>query len=144
MPKISQLKLEIRGNDPQSDSVGGNMGIGSNMKGGITSKGGNTGNFFGGPSSWDPYSKGIDPNLLRSSLASRGVSVPSKKLEDLKREKHIISEAKTEVPSGDNKPASLIINSEGGLPTNRKKTLKDAVKPKHKRKKRGSASTNGS
>ncbi|XP_038695072.1 exosome complex component RRP45A-like isoform X2 [Tripterygium wilfordii] len=38
-------------------------------------------NFFGGPSSWDPYSKGADPEFLKASLASRGM--PYRKLPKL-------------------------------------------------------------
>ena len=33
---------------------------------------GSTKSFIGGPSSWDPNSKGIDSNALKASLASRG------------------------------------------------------------------------
>ncbi|KAI4356623.1 hypothetical protein L6164_000632 [Bauhinia variegata] len=29
-------------------------------------------NFLGGPSSWDPYSEGVKPDVLKASLASRG------------------------------------------------------------------------
>lgn len=70
--------------------------------------------------------------------------MPSKRQENTREEKHIISEAKAEVPSIDNNPACFIINSKVGQPANREKTLKDAVKPKHKRKKKGSSSINGS
>ncbi|XP_031393439.1 exosome complex component RRP45A-like isoform X2 [Punica granatum] len=53
MAKIAQLKLKAEeSNAHQSDSVGGNTGVGSSAKEGITSRGGNSKNFVGGPSSW--------------------------------------------------------------------------------------------
>ncbi|PKI69834.1 hypothetical protein CRG98_009709, partial [Punica granatum] len=146
MAKIAQLKLKAEeSNAHQSDSVGGNTGVGSSAKEGITSRGGNSKNFVGGPSSWDPYSKGVDPDLLKSSLASRGVSVTSKKQDDLSEEKQLIAEDKAQVAPSDSSPASSVIeSSKSGPPAEREKTLKDAVKPKHKRKKRNSASIDGS
>ncbi|GMP46823.1 hypothetical protein CsSME_00014838 [Camellia sinensis var. sinensis] len=37
----------------------------------INVKDGHSKSFIGGPSSWDPYSKGIDPDALKTSLAAR-------------------------------------------------------------------------
>lgn len=90
--------------------------------------------FSGGPSSWDPYSKGVDPDLLKSSLASRGALRPHTK-EPVVRREHL-SETKPE-QSSDVKPAPVrkdhMLDNEG---PKEPKTLKDAVKPKHKRKKK--------
>ncbi|KAK7858029.1 exosome complex component rrp45b [Quercus suber] len=48
--------------------------------------GGDAKNFIGGPSSWDPYSAGINSDFLQASLASRGITMPSRKEQDSKGE----------------------------------------------------------
>uniref|UniRef100_A0A5B7B6T0 Protein ECERIFERUM 7 n=1 Tax=Davidia involucrata TaxID=16924 RepID=A0A5B7B6T0_DAVIN len=103
---------------------------------------GNAMSFIGGPSSWDPYSKGIDPDVLKATLASHGA--PGKKLEESRHEKSC--ETKTDQPLEDPDPAPSPNEAAGtGLQTNgEKKTLKDAVKPKHKRKKKTSSNTDAS
>lgn len=101
-------------------------------------------NFIGGPSSWDPYSKGVDTDFLKASLGSRGISNPSRIQKDLgSQEKH--SESETQEMHEDVKPAPPVINEpQTGLHTNGGKTLKDAVKPKNKRKKRASSASGAS
>ncbi|XP_057479380.1 exosome complex component RRP45A-like isoform X1 [Actinidia eriantha] len=95
--------------------------------------------FIGGPSSWDPYSKGIDPDALKASLASRGALTSHKKIGELRH-----------VPLSETEPDQLLTNIQpapspdnGAVGTgghiSGKKTLKDAVKPKHKRKNESSS-----
>ncbi|GLU19302.1 hypothetical protein SLE2022_355610 [Rubroshorea leprosula] len=101
---------------------------------------GNAKNFIRGPASWDPYSKGVDPELLKTSLASRGMSTPNKK-QDLENEKKP-DEAELEGPPNDaNLGSSVIHESLTEMWTNKEKTLEDAVKPKSKRKKKASSKT---
>ncbi|KAB1227606.1 Protein ECERIFERUM 7 [Morella rubra] len=100
-------------------------------------------NFVGGPSSWDPYSEGVNSDFLKASLASRGISTPSRKEKGL-REGNMSCEAKPVEPHDDVSIVSAPIETVGtALQTNIEKTLKDAVKSKHKRKKKAS-STGGS
>lgn len=98
---------------------------------------GSTKSFVGGPSSWDPYSKGIDSDALKASLASRGAVTPNKKLEEPKHE------TETRQPLADNNPSPLPNETSSGigLQTSGEKTLKDAIKPKHKRKKKASGAS---
>ncbi|TXG73263.1 hypothetical protein EZV62_001842 [Acer yangbiense] len=104
--------------------------------------GGST-NLVGGPTSWDPYSKGVDSDFLKASLASRVKVAPEKKPDSVGERKP--TELKPEEPPEDNKSASMKIEaSEAGLRKDGPKTLKDAVKPKHKRKKKASAVANKS
>lgn len=85
---------------------------------------------IGGPSSWDPYSKGADADLLKASLASHGTLTPNKK-----QKESIVREVKVE--DQDMESASSQIKSPG---MTGEKTLKDAVKPKNKRKNKPSSS----
>lgn len=66
----------------------------------------------------------------------------SKEQDDSTDEKQLI-EDKAPVPRSDSNPAPSITASSKSE-ASREATLKDAVKPKHKRKKRGSASIDGS
>ncbi|KAJ1391269.1 Ribosomal protein S5 domain 2-type fold [Sesbania bispinosa] len=94
-------------------------------------------NFIGGPSSWDPYSECVNSDLLKASLASRGPSAPSKQ-KDSRRQ------TKPEEPPQEIKTDSSPIDTAPTAEQNKEgKTLKDAVKPKNRRKKRAS-SNNGS
>ncbi|KAF4394344.1 hypothetical protein G4B88_018494 [Cannabis sativa] len=91
----------------------------------------------------DPYSKGVDPELLKASLASRGRSTTNKKQEDPKKD-HTLSEIKLEEPPTVVNQGSLAVDpAQPEQQSKGEKTLKDAVKPKHKRKKKQS-STGGS
>ncbi|XP_022898313.1 exosome complex component RRP45A isoform X1 [Olea europaea var. sylvestris] len=93
--------------------------------------------FIGGPSSWDPYSKGVNADELKASLASR-VAVTSPKDTTPLVEPPVTV---TDLPVTSTTAASSSTETTGaGQQTNKEKTLKDAVKPKHKRKKKTSAS----
>ncbi|KAF5725466.1 hypothetical protein HS088_TW23G00188 [Tripterygium wilfordii] len=88
--------------------------------------------------SWDPYSKGADPEFLKASLASRGSSIPNEKQSNLIGEE-IPRESKQSLE--DTGPVSSVIDtSRTEQPINVQKTLKDAVKTKNKRRK-GASST---
>ncbi|KAH6814756.1 3'-5'-exoribonuclease family protein [Perilla frutescens var. frutescens] len=92
---------------------------------------------IGGPSSWDPYSKGVDADELKASLASRGVATPNEKMDvapspDVVPPENRQSNVKDESLT-DADPSPL---PRAGEETNKAKTLLDAVKPKHKRKKK--------
>ncbi|EXB93334.1 Exosome complex component rrp45 [Morus notabilis] len=98
-----------------------------------------TKNFIGGPSSWDPYSKGVDPDFLKASLALRGASTASKKQEVSKNEK-MHGVAKLEETTKDVNEGFLPVEAaQAEQPTRGEKTLKDAVKPKNRRKKNQSS-----
>ncbi|XP_050274497.1 exosome complex component RRP45A-like isoform X1 [Quercus robur] len=98
-------------------------------------------NFVGGPSSWDPYSAGVNSDFLKASLASRGTTMPSRKEQDSRGE-NMSGEAKpVEPPEDINVSSSNIEASETVLRTNGEKTLKDAVKPKNKRKMKSSSTS---
>ncbi|KAK7406029.1 hypothetical protein VNO78_07644 [Psophocarpus tetragonolobus] len=91
-------------------------------------------NFAGGPSSWDPYSECVDSDLLKASLASSGSSVPSKQKDSRHETKP--KESPQEVKT-DSTPTDKALTDEQ---SNEAKTLKDAVKPKHRRKRKVSSS----
>lgn len=101
-----------------------------------------TRSFIGGPSSWDPYSKGIDSDFLKASLASHGLIKQNTKQKDSRGEMKA-PDVKSEEPNADIDPALSPMKTVGTTPqTNGEKTLKDAVKPKNKRKKKASSNTN--
>ncbi|KAK1269107.1 hypothetical protein QJS04_geneDACA006771 [Acorus gramineus] len=52
-------------------------------KQGATNGGGNVKTFLGGPSNWDPYSKAISPNLMKSTSSVSGSLAISKEQGDL-------------------------------------------------------------
>ncbi|XP_052311614.1 exosome complex component RRP45A isoform X2 [Populus trichocarpa] len=124
-----------RGNDNDGD-------IKPSKLGGTGRGQGNAMNFLGGPSSWDPYLKVVDPDSLKASLASRGVSTRHVKQ---KGSEENSPKTDPEKPTEDIKQATLATDTSGtALQTNGEKTLKDAVKPKNKRRKRASPSMKGS
>ncbi|KAK1403568.1 Exosome complex component RRP45 [Heracleum sosnowskyi] len=92
--------------------------------------------FIGGPSSWDPYSKGVDIDALRASPVSQVVEAPTKKLEDPKVDQP--SDIEITQPVADNLPIEV---DDTGLQISEEKTLTDAIKPKHKRRKKKKASS---
>lgn len=95
-------------------------------------KDGSSKNFTGGPSSWDPYSECVNSDLLKASLASRGQLTPSK-------QKDSRQETKPEEPVQEIKTVSAPLDTAlTAGQSNEGKTLKDAVKPKNKRKKKTS------
>ncbi|KAK9698295.1 hypothetical protein RND81_08G094400 [Saponaria officinalis] len=86
--------------------------------------------FIGGPLCWDPYSKGVDLELLKVSLASLGKVMYKKENEQIS-ERHLRSGEAMER----NIPVQVLTgDSDVGLHTSKVKTLKDAVKPRNKRK----------
>lgn len=98
-------------------------------------KDGSSKNFTGGPSSWDPYSECVNSDLLKASLASRGQSTPSK-------QKDSRQETKPEEPAQEIKTVSAPMDTAlTAGQSNEGKTLKDAVKPKNKRKKKTSSNS---
>ncbi|XP_073016384.1 exosome complex component RRP45A-like isoform X4 [Primulina eburnea] len=94
--------------------------------------------FIGGPSSWDPYSKGINGDELKASLASRAAATSVEKMAvspSVKTHFTMIDKTPTEMDS----TPLLQQTIEAGEQTIKVKTLMDAVKPKHRRKKKTKA-----
>ncbi|KAL3828211.1 hypothetical protein ACJIZ3_017013 [Penstemon smallii] len=99
--------------------------------------------FIGGPSSWDPYSKGINADELEVSLALRAAVPLVEKMDILPpAEPHVamVDQSQNDVIN----PAPSQETAGAGEQTNKVKTLKDAVKPKHKRKKKVAPNAQGS
>ncbi|XP_073292402.1 exosome complex component RRP45A-like isoform X3 [Primulina huaijiensis] len=83
----------------------------------------------------DPYSKGINGDELKASLASRAAATSVEKMDVLpsvKTQFTMIDKTPTEMDS----TPSLQQTIETGEQTTKVKTLMDAVKPKHRRKKK--------
>ncbi|KAM7280922.1 hypothetical protein ACFE04_008056 [Oxalis oulophora] len=96
--------------------------------------------FSGGPSSWDPYSKGVDIESLKASLASQETKSQNKK-----QSESTVEETQSKTQSEDNEPTvSSMDTSETEAQHEGIKTLKDAVKPKNKRKKRAKSTADAS
>ncbi|XP_038699416.1 exosome complex component RRP45A-like isoform X2 [Tripterygium wilfordii] len=139
--EISRLHLErlnpLSEQNSTSPCVGGETK--SSELSGTTRKDIGAMNSFRGPSSWDPYSKGVNPVFLKASLSSRGSSILNEKRSDLKGEE-MSRDSKQEQSLEDTVPVSSVIDaSRTEQPTNVQKTLKDAVKPKNKRRKEASS-----
>ncbi|XP_010536100.1 PREDICTED: exosome complex component RRP45A-like isoform X2 [Tarenaya hassleriana] len=114
--------------------------IKSSKLGGVKEQKTAPGNFIGRPSSWDPYSEGVDVESLKVSLASLGTvqtSTRGKKLDDLggNGNENGTGTSRMEV-SEDVNSGSV---SQTTRPRDGEITLKDAVKPKNKRKKKPSS-----
>ncbi|PSS21622.1 Exosome complex component RRP45B like [Actinidia chinensis var. chinensis] len=91
----------------------------------------------------DVNSKGADFDVVETSLALHGALIPNTKLEESRREKP--SEADPGQLLADLEPAPSPDGAvETGEQTNGKKTLVDAVKPKHKRRKKKSSNIDAS
>ncbi|KAL1355689.1 hypothetical protein HN51_007684 [Arachis hypogaea] len=103
----------------------------SNKRDGVSNK------FIGGPSSWDPYSECVNSDLLKASLASHGPATHRK-------QKGSRSETKAEEPPQEmttySSPTAAGLDAAQNIEG---KTLKDAVKPKNKRKKKRLPSDSG-
>ncbi|KAL9261323.1 Exosome complex component RRP45B-like protein [Drosera capensis] len=111
------------------------------VAGSIDGRNGKCESSIAGPSNWDPYSRGAFPDNLKASLASFGSAQTKGNPEPTVRkhrpetngeqinEQTKLSSATADIP---------IVESykEDG------RTLKDAVKPKNKRKKKASSTTN--
>ncbi|XP_019246973.1 PREDICTED: exosome complex component RRP45A-like isoform X2 [Nicotiana attenuata] len=96
--------------------------------------------FTGGPSSWDPYSEGVNTDELKANLASRGSAAVPMKLDNLGDD--ITDERKSDEPLSDVSPVSSLTESAGKeMATSREKTLQDAVKPKNRRRKKKSSNS---
>ncbi|KAB2037145.1 hypothetical protein ES319_D03G054400v1 [Gossypium barbadense] len=94
--------------------------------------------FNSTPLSWDPYSKCVDLEFLKASVALQGLSTASEEKEATGKEKG--SEAESEGPYEDvNSKWSAVDASTTEMHVIGPKTLKDAVKPKNKRKKKASS-----
>ncbi|KAJ4724339.1 Exosome complex component RRP45B like [Melia azedarach] len=135
--RLASEQSASQSNDGEGESKPSELGRRSRRDGGSS-------NFVGSPASWDPYSKGVDSDFLKASLASRGTSTAKKKQPDPIAERKP-SESKPEELPEDINPASAAKDASGtGLRKGGEKTLKDAVKPKHKRKKRQSSTADAS
>lgn len=133
-PRLASEENASPGNNGEGESKSSNFGRSSRRDGA-------TSNFVGGAASWDPYSRGVDSDFLKASLASRGTLTPKKKQQDPTGERKP-NESKPEESPGDVIPTTSVMDvSETGVHKGGEKTLKDAVKPKHKRKKKASSST---
>ncbi|XP_010413551.1 PREDICTED: exosome complex component RRP45B-like [Camelina sativa] len=91
-------------------------------------------NFKGGPSKWDPYSEAMDVDSLKASLASKGDSVTkssSKKTTNGSGNAEKDAEMSVEEVTGDLGKKDTV---EATKQNDGEMTLKDAVKPKKKRK----------
>ncbi|WJX22603.1 hypothetical protein P8452_11892 [Trifolium repens] len=126
---LDQLKLKDETKSMECDATSSAQ-VQSNKKDGSSK------NFIGGPSSWDPYSDCVNSDLLKASLASRGQSTPSKQKKSRRETKP--EEPQEEIKIDSAPMDTTLISGQ----SNEGKTLKDAVKPKHKRKKKRS-SNNG-
>ncbi|XP_050237809.1 exosome complex component RRP45A-like [Mercurialis annua] len=151
-PFIRKVSSELAGNQVErlklaseessvSQSNGNDGGLRSSEQSVTSYREGNAGNFLGQSSRWDPHPKGADLDLLKASLASCGVSAPSKqKVSEQKG-----TQAEEEKTPDDTKLApSVADNSETVAQISGEKTLKDAVKPKNRRRKRAPSSMNAS
>ncbi|KAF8053418.1 hypothetical protein N665_1417s0015 [Sinapis alba] len=85
----------------------------------------------GGPSNWDPYTEAMDVDSLKASLASKGDSVTKS---PIKKKINDSGNAKKEV-TGD---LEMKGTAEAAKHKTEEMTLKDAVKPKKKRKNKSS------
>ncbi|KAG6405375.1 hypothetical protein SASPL_132964 [Salvia splendens] len=98
---------------------------------------------IGGTSSWDPYSKVADADELKESLASQDVETPDQKMDVTPHEKQQLNVIDESLRDADPSP-SLSVAAEAGEVKNKAESLSDAVKPKHKRKKKNLSNSDGS
>ncbi|KAL8029389.1 hypothetical protein ABFX02_14G222500 [Erythranthe guttata] len=94
---------------------------------------------IGGPSNWDPYSTGVNVDELKASLASKAVVTPNEKMDIVPPVKPTLKSVDQSIRDADSAPSS---HEASGIEeqTKQSKTLEDAVKPKHKRKKKKNSS----
>ncbi|XP_010519765.1 PREDICTED: exosome complex component RRP45A-like isoform X2 [Tarenaya hassleriana] len=101
-------------------------------------------NFIGRPSSWDPYSEGVDVDSVKASLASRGGeqrSIPSEELNDSGDDGNGGSTSPMDISEGMKSSSVLSDAPQATGQRDGERTLKEAVKPKKKRKKKASSAT---
>ncbi|PAN06417.1 hypothetical protein PAHAL_1G262800 [Panicum hallii] len=91
-----------------------------------------TSTFSGGPSNWDPYSKGVSLSSLRiSQLTDLATTVKASSHEDAQPMLTESANAEVKITLSSGAAGESEEAQEIGSP----KSLKDAIKPKHKRKK---------
>ncbi|XP_052145682.1 exosome complex component RRP45A-like isoform X1 [Oryza glaberrima] len=140
MKESSDGALETQSTKPSSDGQQINKGDdedhrnikrNSSLTVDRTAKQKQTSKFIGGPSNWDPYSKGVSLSSLRISQLPEPPSV----VEDNKQEdvEPMLSECNPEAQSESRLTAGGSDEMQEAISP---KSLKDAVKPKHKRKKK--------
>ncbi|XP_057765425.1 exosome complex component RRP45A-like [Salvia miltiorrhiza] len=98
---------------------------------------------IGGPSSWDPYSKVADADELKASLATQAIASPDQKMDAMPPEQQQLNVMDQSLRDADASP-SLSVAARAGEEKNKAKTLLDAMKPKHKRKKKNLSNSDGS
>ncbi|KAL8483607.1 hypothetical protein ACS0TY_026336 [Phlomoides rotata] len=136
----SKLKIEDKSIKQSDDTEIGNR---SSKKDGNSLGDNKPKAFIGGPSSWDPYSKGIKADELKASLASRAVMTLTEKMDELPPVKRQFT-TKDEAPGDAVAAHSSLVTAATCEPTNKAKTLMDAVKPKHKSRKKKLLNTDAS
>ncbi|EYU31391.1 hypothetical protein MIMGU_mgv1a015877mg [Erythranthe guttata] len=129
-----KIKIEDR-NINQSDDM--EIEIQSSKKDGSGDNKPNT--SIGGPSNWDPYSTGVNVDELKASLASKAVVTPNEKMDIVPPVKPTLKSVDQSIRDADPAPS---LHKASGIEEQSKesKTLEDAVKPKHKRKKKKNSS----
>ncbi|CAN0922477.1 Exosome complex component RRP45B [Linum grandiflorum] len=137
--QMEKLKLKSEGSSMNEDDIDHHTR--SSEQVGSRRAEGNASVFLGGPSCWDPHTQGVDPDFLKASLASQGK--PHSKAEQ-NSEDSDSDVPMQEKPVEDAKPSLASDSSEPVAQTSRVKTLKDAVKPKNKRRKRAKSNMNAS
>ncbi|XP_073106094.1 exosome complex component RRP45A isoform X1 [Elaeis guineensis] len=93
--------------------------------------------FIGGPSSWDPYSKGISSCFI-SSQDLPGPLKLAKEQEEAKISQNSIESHLGATNTGSSGPVGASVVSQQA---NSPKSLKDAVKPKHRKKNKASSAS---
>ncbi|XP_047978280.1 exosome complex component RRP45A-like [Salvia hispanica] len=97
-----------------------------------------------GTSSWDPYSKVADADELKESLASQVVEAQQdQKMDVTLHEKQQLNAIDESLRDADPSP-SLSVAAEAGDAKIKAESLSEAMKPKHKRKKKNLSNSDGS
>ncbi|KAI3951475.1 hypothetical protein MKX01_018591 [Papaver californicum] len=135
MDKPTQKGGEFSADKPEESCSHASNGIWSE----IPRKGETVKASVGVSSSWDPYSKGVDANSLKTSLALPGRLTPSKEPKESIVDEVMHEEPISNLGSADSKLNEAVQSPESRQQSNEVKTLKDAVKPKNKRKKKASS-----
>ncbi|XP_052292356.1 exosome complex component RRP45A-like isoform X2 [Citrus sinensis] len=131
-PRLASAERAGPSDDGAGESKSSELGRSSRRDGAAT-------NFVGMAASRDPCSEGVDSDVLKASPASQGTLTSKEKQEDAVSERKS-SESKSEEPPEIVIPASSAMDvSETKVHKGGDKTLMDAAKPKHKRKKRASS-----
>ncbi|XP_008777152.2 exosome complex component RRP45A-like [Phoenix dactylifera] len=132
--ELSRHRAQNLKDEPERSCSNDGTSIGVEIS---TSRGKNNA-FIGGPSSWDPYSKGISSCFIRSSQDLPGPLYLAKEQEEAKISQNSIEsdpEAANTLSSG---PVGASVASQQA---NSPKSLKDAVKPKNRKKNKASSTS---